>query len=386
MPDFPRIIDCDRHVIEPIDLWPRYLPAEFRDHAPYFAYHDRGEPLTERVTFTAADGRLLPLPPDLMIDGEPVTRGMSARARRVMAATALERNAELVAAQHPQGQLDAMDRDGIEQAFLLPTFAGWLVSIDPMAAALSVALARAYNDWLRDFCAAEPGRLHGVGLLSRHDPEAMPAELERVAGFGWRAVSLRPNPVQGRTLSHPDYEPFWTACERLDMRVLLHEGTHTRLPTVGADRFSTHFAQHACSHPMEQMLALLALIEGGVLERHPGLRVAFLEAGCGWLPYWLWRLDTMEYGQVGAEVAEHVRRPPSEYFRRQCMVAVELDEPNLPEAIRCIGEDNVLFGSDFPHFDHDAAIAGEVAKLSRQLPEPVLRKLLRDNPAAFFGL
>jgi len=77
----------------------------------------------------------------------------------------------------------------------------------------------------------------------------------------------------------------------LDMAVGIHEGTHSRLPTTGAERFNSRFALHACSHPMEQMMALLALIEGGVLERHRRLRVAFLESGCGWLPYWLWKLD-----------------------------------------------------------------------------------------------
>lgn len=115
----------------------------------------------------------------------------------------------------------------------------------------------------------------------------MVKELHRMANLGWKAVFLRPNPVKGRILSDPAYEPFWTACEDLDMAVGIHEGNHSRLSTTGAERFNSRFALHACSHPMEQMMALLALIEGGVLERHRRLRVAFLESGCGWLPYWL---------------------------------------------------------------------------------------------------
>jgi predicted TIM-barrel fold metal-dependent hydrolase len=135
---------------------------------------------------------------------------------------------------------------------------------------------------------------------------------------------------------------------------------------------------------MEQMMALLALIEGGVLERHPQLRVAFLEAGSAWLPYWLWRLDECEYKQIGGEVFEHVRMKPSEYFRRQCCVAIEPGEPNLQETIRWAGEDNIFFGTDFPHFDHNQEIVNEALKLDAVLPSGALAKLLWDNAARFY--
>ena len=131
-------------------------------------------------------------------------------------------------------------------------------------------------------------------------------------------------------------------------------------------------------------MALLTLIEGGVLERHPYLRIAFLEAGAGWLPYWLWRLDELEYKQVGGEVAEHVRMKPSEYFRRQCVIAIEPGEPNLAETVRWAGEENLIFGTDFPHFDHDEHVVSRTLMLTEILPERVLRKLLWDNAAAFY--
>ena len=134
----------------------------------------------------------------------------------------------------------------------------------------------------------------------------------------------------------------------------IHEGSHCRLPSTGADRFDTRFALHACSHPIEQMMAMLALIEGGVLERHPTLRVAFLEAGCGWLPYWLWRLDELEYKNLAWEVKDNVKMKPSEYFRRQCFISVEPDEPYIPELIKYIGEDNLLFACDYPHPDQNS--------------------------------
>jgi predicted TIM-barrel fold metal-dependent hydrolase len=133
------------------------------------------------------------------------------------------------------------------------------------------------------------------------------------------------------------------------------------------------------------MLALLSLIDGGVLERHPGLRVAFLEAGCGWVPYWLWRLDASWQYMTG-EVAENVRLKPSEYFRRQCFVAIEPEEPGLAEVIRQLGPDNLLFGTDYPHADHGDDIVDHVLSLRTVLSEELLHKLLSENPARFYGL
>ena len=360
------IIDADRHVTEPIEMWREHLPPELQGSAPYLEWW--GSSPTPR----------------LMLNGEPVMHKLSQRAQLELAMASAARAGQLQAGACPEAQLAAMDASGIDIAYLLPTFATYLLGVDTIDAALASALAGAYNGWLRGFCGVNPARLRGVGLVSPHDPAGMVPELERVAGFGWTAVVMRPNPVKGRLLSDPAYEPFWTACERLGIAIAIHEGTHTRLPTAGADRFETRFALHACSHPMEQMMALLALIEGGVLERHPALRVAFLEAGCGWLPYWLARLD-VEYEHLAGEVEEHVRMKPSAYFRRQCFMAAEPHEPLLPENIRHIGEDCVLFGTDFPHLDHDVDSVEQALALRGALGEATLRKALGSNAARFFA-
>jgi predicted TIM-barrel fold metal-dependent hydrolase len=212
----------------------------------------------------------------------------------------------------------------------------------------------------------------------------MVAQLDQVTELGFRAVVIRPNPVEGRTLGHPAYEPFWAECERRGIAIAVHEGAHAYLPAAGGDRFHSRFALHACSHPMEQMMAFLALVEGGVLERHPNLRVAFLEAGCGFLPYWLWRLDEVEYKSLAGEVRDNVRLQPSTYFRRQGFVALEPDEPYLSELLPFLGEDNLVFGTDFPHLDHDAGVVGQA--LALRLPGEALRKILWDNPIRFSGL
>ena len=143
---------------------------------------------------------------------------------------------------------------------------------------------------------------------------------------------------------------------------------------------------HACSHPMEQMMAFLSLLEGGVLDRHPSLKVAFLEAGCGWLPYWLWRLDEVEYRHLAAELEGRARMPPSAYFRRQCLVGVEPDEPLIAQVIEHVGAQALMFGTDFPHLDHDEDILEAVLAGWRHLPRETLRLMLGGNAEAFYQL
>jgi predicted TIM-barrel fold metal-dependent hydrolase len=321
-----------------------------------------------------------------VVSGRPLYRGLGARTVRELAATARRRFRDSGPLERPEAHIADMDRKSIDVAVLYPTLGLSLLGLDPLEPALAAAFARAYNTWLRGFCDHAPERLRGAALMSPQDPAGMVVELARVAALGFRTVVIRPNPVGGRTLGDPAYEPLWAECERRSIAVAVHEGTHAHLPAAGADRFQSRFALHACSHPMEQMMALLALIEGGVLERHPRLRVAFLEAGCGWVPYWLWRLDEVEFRHLAGEVAPHVREAPSAYFRRQCLVALEPDEPYLPEVVPRIGEDNLLFGTDYPHLDHDAGVVGQALALRGRLPGEVLRKILWDNAARFYGV
>lgn len=380
-----RIVDADRHVTEPIEMWSSYLEPAFRAGAPYLEVRAPTESLEQRVKRLGVKAMLPPMS-TLMLDGRPVWSGVSERAMVEMAWAVQQRPDSLAIAARPEAHVRQLEHSGIDLAFLYPTSALFLLRIDDMEPARAAAFARAYNSWLHDYCRTDPQRLRGVAVLSLHDPVLALAELERVVSLGFRALVLPPNPVRGRVLGDPVYEPLWEACERHSLAVALHEGTHVRLPEAGADRFHTRFALNACSHPMEQMMGLLALIEGGVLERHPGLRIALLEAGCGWVPYWLWRLDEVAWRHMGGEVAEHVPRKPSEYFRRQCFVSIEPGEPYLPELIGFLGADNLLFGSDFPHLDHGGEELEEALALRGRLSDEVLRKLLWDNPARFYGL
>ncbi|MBD2492123.1 amidohydrolase family protein [Aulosira sp. FACHB-615] len=344
-----QIIDADSHTIEPISLWQQYLNPRFQHFAPS---------------------------PDLTIKGEEIYYKISDRVKSKMS---------LVNNFDAESQVKAIKDMGIDRSIIYPSFGLWLLSIDTMTPQLAQEFVLAYNNWLRDFCSYNPQILIGVGLVNLHNPDDLVPELNRILKFGWKAVCLLPNPVKGRLLNHVAYEPFWAECERQNIAVGLHTVAHSRLPTTGADRFDTHFSMHACAHPMEQMMALLALIEGGVLERYPKLKVGFLESGCGWLPYWLWRLDK-EYEELYWEVKDNVKMKPSEYFRRQCFIEIEPSEPYLSEIIASIGENNLIFGSDYPHLDRDPDVVKKAVALDRQLSTESVRKILWDNSVRFYGI
>jgi predicted TIM-barrel fold metal-dependent hydrolase len=354
-----QIIDADSHVYEPSDMWAKYLEPPFKHFAPS---------------------------PDLKIKGEEITSKFSERVS-IQGVQQLVNNypMSVLSGFDSESHVRAIKQMGVDISFLYPSYGLWLLAVDSMAPQLAGAFTRAYNNWLRDFCSYDPTILKGVGAINLHAPEEMVPELHRIAEFGWKAVFLRPNPIKGRLLSNPVYELFWTECEALGIAVGIHEGTHSRVPTTGADRFNTQFAKHACSHPMEQMIAMLALIEGGVLERHPKLRVGFLESGCGWLPYWLWRLDE-EYENLHWEVKDNIKMKPSEYFRRQCFIAIEPSEPYIEQIIQYIGSDNLIFGCDYPHYDHKPDIVKKAVALQEQLSQKTMQKILWDNPARFYGL
>ncbi|HEW98538.1 MAG: amidohydrolase [Candidatus Parabeggiatoa sp. nov. 3] len=354
-----QIIDADCHVLEPFDMWKKYVDPAFKDRAPSLEQTLNGEKITNKLS------------------DQVQAQGVEKVKRHHLMAAMRGFNAN--------SQVTAIKKLGVDIAFLYPTDALFVLAIDSMDTQLAGALTRAYNNWLRDFCSSNTQVLRGVGAINLHDPNDMVPELHRITKWGWKAVFMRPNPLKGRLLSDPAYEPFWNECERLGIAIGIHEATHGRLPTTGADRFNTRFGMHACSHPMEQMMAMLALIEGGVLERHPKLRVAFLEAGCGWLPYWLWRLDR-EYQELGWEVKENVKMKPSDYFRRQCFIGIEPAEPYLPEIINYVGTDNLILGSDYPHIDHDQHIINDAVKLEDRLSKKTVQKILWDNPIRFYGL
>ena len=134
------------------------------------------------------------------------------------------------------------------------------------------------------------------------------------------------------------------------------------------------------------MTAAVALLLGGVLERHPALRVAFLESGTGWLPYWLARLDDHRDWMHETECAE-LSLAPSEYFARQCVISSDPEDVLAPFTIASVGADHVMWASDFPH--PDAAFPDAVDEFLEIVPElddASRRAVLWETPMRFYAL
>ena len=368
-----RILDSDMHIMEPPDLWERYLEPEFRSLAPRGATSENVRDLRMKHP----DGRLWGLPP---VHAGNVTQGRN-----------FHRNQGIYGSHAARGwapavQLEAMDTEGIDVAVLYPTRGLQALSEGDMEPRFAGALARAYNNWLHDFCRADPDRLLGAGMVSPFDVDEAVAEVERCArDLGFRGVFLRSNPVNGRNFHDDYYDPLWSALEDLGMPLGLHESSSSGVPQVG-DRFEPNFMlRRVFAQPVEQMLALGSICAGGVLARHPRLRVAFLEANCGWLPWLLWRMDEA-YEREADVWSPDLAMPPSEYFKRQCFVSVEPDEDPVRYVIDYLGNERMVFSTDYPHGDSKFPHAVESFLELDAISEEDKHRILWDNCAAYYSL
>jgi predicted TIM-barrel fold metal-dependent hydrolase len=361
MRDGYRIVDADGHVSEPHEIWRDYLDARFRDHISY------GE-----------DGWV-------RVDGERVNRIAGFRPQQPRTdhnrlGAAIARDFDAVSL------LQAMDREGIDVSVNFASRGLFVPFAEAPPAEVSAALARAFNNWLAEYCAEDPARLLGAAAISLKDPAEAVREARRaVETLGYRALFIRPNPTRGRNLGDPAYDEFYAAVADLDVALCVHEGLGAAAPQVGADRYTTYLQRHAICHPVEQMMAVMDLIVTGVLDRHPRLRVAFLESGASWLPYWLWRLD--EHVELaGAAEAPALTMAPSAYFRRQCFISTEADEGPVRSVVEHVGAEVLIWASDYPHPDGKFPHAVETFLAHPALTGEVKHRVLWDNPARLYKL
>jgi predicted TIM-barrel fold metal-dependent hydrolase len=282
--------------------------------------------------------------------------------------------------------LRAMDAQGIDGAVLYPSIGLFVPYMPELSADASAAACRSYNDWISAYCATDPARLAAVGIVPR-DPAAAAVEAKRAADLDLVGVTVRPNHLGGDYLDADSWTPLYRALEETGGVLAIHEALGVRAgTTIGSDRFGGFAARHMCSHPLEQMTAAVAVLLGGVCERHPDLRVAFLESGTGWLPYWLARLDDHDEWMHESECSTLTLRP-SEYFARQCAISSDPEDVLAPFVIGRVGADHVLWASDFPH--PDAAFPDAVDEFLEKLDgvdDDARRAVLWDTPRRFYRL
>ncbi len=283
--------------------------------------------------------------------------------------------------------LRAMDAQRIAAAVLYPSV-GLFVPFQPEISDREQARACAgYDDWIAGYCATDPSRLAGVGIAPLGDPHLAASETRRAATLGLVGMLVRPNFLHGRNLGDRAYDPLYDALEETGLVLAVHEGMGVRGgPTIGGDRFASFAARHLCSHPMEQMASMASLMLDGALERHPVMRVAFLESGTGWLPYWLARLDDHIEWMADTET-KGLEHSASEYFARQCIISTDPEDPLCATSVDAVGADHIVWASDFPH--PDAAFPDaldEFVHHNPRLANTALGAILWDTPLDFYRL
>jgi predicted TIM-barrel fold metal-dependent hydrolase len=173
---------------------------------------------------------------------------------------------------------------------------------------------------------------------------------------------------------------LWDKAQQLDVPLSFHEAYLSGLDTVGLDRMSSYAGCHIVSHVFEQMAAMVSVTLAGIYERFPALRVGYLEAGCGWAPTWVDRIE------------EHYELAPGDYrggdpkhtINTRSWLTFEIEEPGLASTLHQGWADNVMFASDYPH--HDAVFPGAVKSVhDRGLGDALERKVMAANALAFYG-
>jgi hypothetical protein len=215
---------------------------------------------------------------------------------------------------------------------------------------LGLALLQAYNDWhIDEWCGTYPGRFIPLALPPIWDPDAMAAEVRRVAAKGCHAVSFSENPEKLKLPSlHSDaWDPFWQACTDEGVIVCMHIGSSSQLVITASD---APVDVLITLQPVNIVQAAADLLWSPVLRKFPSLRFALSEGGIGWIPYFHDRVDwiyTRHHQWTGQDFGDQL---PSEVFRDR-VVACFIDDPVGIDVRHRVGIETICWEGDYPHSD-----------------------------------
>lgn len=357
------IIDSDTHINEPMEAFEKFLEEPYNSRRPRVIKDTFG------LTRIVLEGRLYPDP-----------RLKQAHSKKIEGA---DMGGIHAGAKDPKARVGDLDLEGIDIQVIFGSL-GLAISALPDKD-FAVAMSRACNNYYADFRNVNPDRLKCMATLPLQDIPASLEELKRARQeLGQIGLMLPPN-VNGKNLDHPDFYPIFEEAQELNLPIAIHWGNGAYMNAAGVERFDNHFMTHLIGHPFEQMIALACIMCGGLLELFPRLRFAFLEAGCGWLPSWIDRLHE-HYERRTAEMPL-MKQEPIDYLRSgRCFFATEPDERMLPYVIRELGDDLILFGSDYPHTDSKFPNSVKWIRERKDISEASKEKILSKNGLRFWDL
>ena len=380
------VVDADSHWCERPDLFTSMAPPEYRDRVP-------------RVE--DVDGQLM-----WVFDGHPVGRFS---AGGVVARDGSKEESDVAlhqwtidqiheGAYNPKVRLEVMDECGIDVQVIFPSTIG--LGGQDLAMVTDDALRRLviemYNDRQAEIQSETKNRLLPLPLMPAWDIDFCVAEARRVAALGARGVNMTSDPqdLGSPDLASRDWDPLWEACSELRLPVHFHIGAS--VTTMG---FYGRYPW--ASHPPSTRLAIggtllfignarvvANLIVSGMFDRHPDLQMVSVESGCGWIPFILEALDYEMAENAPADLAK-MSKMPSEYFRSNLYATYwfESSKDKLPALIDSVGEDRILFETDFPHPTclYPSPVERAQEKMQALTPE-VRRKILGENARKLYRL
>jgi predicted TIM-barrel fold metal-dependent hydrolase len=369
------VIDADSHVYESEATWD-YLPEPYQARRPI--------PLTLPAGQAPYLGRMNGF---WLIDGRVVNwtwgRGTVQIGTPLTTTHAIEKPISVgsQALTDVPARLRDLDQAGIDIQVLYPSLFLVRLSEDD---AFEAALTQSYNSFMAAQCGQAPDRLKWAAVLPLSDVPTAVAEVERAKQLG--AVSLVTFGTAGERMLHaPAFDPVWRAAQDADLPVCVHVGWS--LPSLN-QVCDEHASSLNLSFALPILMGFFSFTGGGILERFPKLRVAFLEAGAGWLPWFVERSD--HYYPVvnwfrGSFGLPHLpSQTPSSYLDRVWMTC-EADERLLPQAIEVLGEDKLMVSEDMPHLEGREGSVGELEERT-DISDAVKHKIITDNPIRFYGL
>jgi len=375
----PLIIDVDTHLTEPADTWTSRVPRHHVDHVPQMTRDADGKDIWVldgqrfyTVGMTATAGWHAPFP-----DGPPTVEECHP------------------AAYDAHARLRYMDEVGIWAQVLYPNVAGFgsqrFLKIPDDD--LKLICVRAYNDFLRDWAAADPRRLITIMATPFWDIGAAVAEVERGAAMGHRGILFTGEPQRFGLpfLGDRHWDPLWSAAVDAGLAVHFHIGSGDTAQSFTPERVAAHgngatYAYTSVELFLKNGVQVADLITSGVLPRFPALRFVSVESGIGWIPF---VLEAADHSYLEARPGRHSEWEllPSEYFRRQVYACYWFENVAPARLLDDIGVDNILFETDFPH---PTCLYGDVrARIDKSLAfasTAVREKLLWGNAAALYGV
>jgi len=370
-----KVIDADSHVYEIEDTWD-YLPKEYQARRPL--------PLTikpEEAPYMGVDNSLW------LVDGRAVQWTWGKGTVQIGCPLTSKHARMKVFSVGSQSLMDVdarirdLDKAGVAIQVIYPTLFLVPLSEDD---GFETALIRSYNTWIAERCGQRPDRLKWAALLPLRQPAEAVEEIRRVKELG--AVSLATFGTAGdKLLNAAEFDPVWAAASESGLPVCCHVGwSHPGLRMTCDE----HASSINISFTLPLLLGFFSFLGGGILDRHPKLRVAFLEGGAGWIPWYLERINhyypVVNFFRTSFGLERLPSRRPVEYKDR-VYATCEADEALLPQVIECLGEDRVMVSEDMPHLEEREGSVKELGERN-DIPDRVKSKILYDNPARFYNL